>query len=387
MHPSLGSTKQNRGNTMASALISQQLANGKTPVDVALDIFIRIGLTIFLVFACLAILRPFIPLIAWGIIIAVDAYPRFQKTQLALGGRGTLCAILFTVLLLALLVLPMFLLARTMVDGVQTVAAHIKNGTLSVPPPPANLETWPVIGAPLNKMWGAASRDLSAVVPIFAPRIKPAVPWLLSATVGIGFTVLQFALAIVVAGVLLANAKPAYEVTCSLTRRLFGGRGPELQQLMGATIRSVTSGILGVALIQSVLAGLGFLVAGLPGAGLWAVVFLFAAVLQVSVLVLIPAVVYMFAMASVTKAVIFLVWCVFVALIDNFLKPLLLGRGVAVPIAVVFLGAIGGFVAMGIIGLFVGAIMLAIGYRLFLSWLESSGSDQPPAMRESVPAD
>ena len=128
-----------------------------------------------------------------------------------------------------------------------------------------------------------------------------------------------------------------------------------------------------MALIQSVLAGLGFLVAGLPGAGLWAVMFLIAAVLQVGALILIPAVIYMFAISSVTKAVVFLVWCLIVALLDNVLKPILLGRGVAVPIAVVFLGAIGGFVAMGIIGLFVGAIILSTGYKLFLAWLAGGG--------------
>jgi predicted PurR-regulated permease PerM len=221
----------------------------------------------------------------------------------------------------------------------------------------------------LNNLWSLASRDLTAVVRSFAPQIKAVVPALLSASAGIGFTVLQFVLSIVVAGVLLANAQAAYEVTCSLANRIFGEKGPEVQQLIGATIRSVTTGILGVALIQSLLAGLGFLVAGLPGAGLWAVIFLFAAVLQVGVLVLIPAVLYVFAVSSVTKAVIFLVWCLIVALIDNVLKPLLLGRGVAVPIAVVFLGAIGGFVAIGIIGLFVGAIVLSVGYKLFLAWL------------------
>jgi predicted PurR-regulated permease PerM len=146
---------------------------------------------------------------------------------------------------------------------------------------------------------------------------------------------------------------------------------------MGATIRSVTTGILGVAFIQSVLAGLGFLVVGLPGAGLWAVVFLIAAVLQVGVLVLIPAVVYVFAVSSMTKAVIFLIWCAIVGLSDNVLKPILLGRGVAVPIVVVFLGAIGGFVTLGIIGLFIGAIVLSVGYKLFLAWInEGSLADQ-----------
>ena len=214
----------------------------------------------------------------------------------------------------------MVLLAETLVEGAQTLAAHFKDGTLTIPPPPAGVESWPIIGAPLNRVWSLASKDLAEAVRSFAPQIKAALPGLLSASAGIGLTVVQFALSIVVAGVLLAYAQAAYEVSCSLSNRFFGDKGPEFQQLMGATIRSVTNGILGVALIQSVLAGLGFLVAGLPGAGLWAVVFLIAAVLQVGALTLIPAVIYMFTISSVTKAVIFLVWCIFVALVDNVLN-------------------------------------------------------------------
>ena len=183
---------------------------------------------------------------------------------------------------------------------------------------------------------------------------------------------LQLLLSIVVSGVLLANAQAAYKMTRSLANRLFGEKGPEFQELVGSTIRSVTFGIIGVAIIQSAFAAVGFLVVGLPAVGLWAVIFLIAAVLQVGGLILVPAVIYVFATASTTKAVIFLVWCIIVGLMDNVLKPLLLGRGVAVPIAVVFLGAIGGFVAMGIIGLFVGAIVLSVGYKLFLAWLEGT---------------
>jgi len=351
-------------------------AEDGTRIDLALEASIHIGLAILLTTACFLILRPFIPLLAWGIIIAVSAYPGFQKLQLALGGRGVTTAVLLTVLLLALLIVPVVLLAETLVEGVQTLTAHFKSGSLIIPPPPSGVETWPIIGAPLNKLWTLASNDLSQAILSFSSQIKAAVPGLLSVSAGIGLTVLQFALSIVVAGVILANAEAAYKVTCSLCNRFFGDKGPELQQLIGATIRSVTSGIVGVALIQSVLAGIGFLVAGLPGAGLWAVAFLIAAVLQVGALILIPAVIYMFAIASVTKSVIFLVWCLIVAAMDNVLKPLLLGRGVAVPIAVVFLGAIGGFVALGLIGLFVGAIVLSVGYKLFLAWL---GQTSPAA--------
>ena len=351
-------------------MTTQQSISDKTQASVALEASIHVGLAILLTAACLMIVLPFLPLIAWGIIIAVAAYPGFRDLQRWLGGRGGLSATIFTVVLLAVLIVPVVLLAGTLVEGIQTFAARFKAGTLMIPPPPAGVETWPIIGVPLNSLWSRASADLTEAVRSFAPQIKAILPGVFSASAGLGLTILQFALSIIVAGLLLANAEAAYEVTSSLCQRVFGEKGADFQQLMGATIRSVTSGILGVALIQSVLAGLGFLVAGLPGAGLWAAVFLVAAILQAGALVLIPAVIYMFAIASTTKAVIFLVWCVIVAVLDNFLKPLLLGRGVAVPIAVVFLGAIGGFLALGLIGLFVGAVVLSVGYKLFLAWLK-----------------
>jgi predicted PurR-regulated permease PerM len=350
--------------------VISQSKSERAQVNVALEASIHIGLAIILTAACLMIMLPFLPLIAWGIIIAVAAYPGFQRLKGWLGGRGGLTATGFTVVLLTVLIVPVVLLAGTLVGGVQTLLARFKAGTLIIPPPPDGVESWPIIGAPLRNLWGSASTNLTEAVRSFAPQLKAMLPGVFSASAGVGLTVLQFALSIIVAGVLLANADAAYEATCSLCKRIFGDKGPDFQQLMGATIRSVTTGILGVALIQSVLAGLGFLVAGLPGAGLWAVMFLIAAVLQVGAVVLIPAVIYMFAVASATKAIIFLVWCIIVAVLDNLLKPLLLGRGVAVPIAVVFLGAIGGFVALGLIGLFVGAVVLSIGYKLLLAWLE-----------------
>ncbi|HEX8802201.1 MAG TPA: AI-2E family transporter, partial [Terriglobales bacterium] len=286
------------------------------------------------------------------------------------GGRGGLAAVLYSLILLAILIIPVVLLSQSLVEGVHTITAHLKDGTLAIPSPPDSVAGWPIIGPPLYRLWKSASENLSDVVLRFAPQIKSVLPEVLSATAGLGLTVLEFLLSIVVAGVLLANAPAATKTARSMFVRIFDEQGPEYHQLVSSTIRSVTSGILGVALIQTVCASLGFFLAGLPGAGLWAVIFLIAAVLQAGVLVLIPAVIYMFAIASTTKAVIFLIWCIIVALMDNVLKPLLLGRGAAVPMAVVFLGAIGGFVAMGIIGLFVGAIVLSVGYKLFLAWIE-----------------
>jgi len=343
----------------------------------ALAVFIHIGLLVLLAAACLLIMYPFLPLIAWGIIIAIAGYPAYCKLQAVVGGRGRLAAVLFTLLLLALLLLPVVLLTSTVVEGAHSLMAHLKEGTLTIPPPPAGVETWPVIGVPVKNAWSMASSNLTDVLKNFTPQIKGAVTGILSASAGVGLAVLQFVLSILVAGALLANARSGTEATRALANRLFGDKGPEFEQLVGSTIRSVTTGILGVALIQSAFAALGFLVVGLAGAGLWAILFLFAAVLQMGVVVLIPAVIYVFAIASLTKATIFLIWCIIVGLMDNVLKPLLLGRGAAVPIAVVFLGAIGGFLAVGLIGLFVGAIVLSVGYKLFLAWLKGPAAVTP----------
>jgi predicted PurR-regulated permease PerM len=344
--------------------------HSKDHIQRAIEVAIHIGLLALLTAACLLILRPFLPLVAWGIIIAIAVFPAYRKFRRLLGERGTLAAVLGTLLFLAVLIIPVILLAGTTIDGVQNLAAHIKDGTLSVPPPSASVATWPLVGTSVFRTWTMASTNLTELLRSFAPQIRAIVPGLLSATAGLGLTVLQFVLSILLAGFLLTKASSFVAIARSLFNRLFGEQGPEYQELAASTIRSVTNGILGVALIQSVLAGLGFLVAGLPGAGLWTLMFLFAAVLQVGLVVLIPAVIYMFAIASTTKAVLFLLWCAFVGVIDNVLKPLLLGRGVSVPTAVVFLGAIGGFIAMGIIGLFVGAIILSVGYKLFLAWLQ-----------------
>jgi predicted PurR-regulated permease PerM len=288
--------------------------------------------------------------------------------------------------MLTLLIVPLVLLTGSLVDGVHSLTARLREGTPIVPAPPPRIENWPLIGAPLKHAWDLASTNLSAALQTFAPQIKAFIPQLLSASAGIGMAALQWMLSIVLAGVLLANAASGAKIAHSLANRLLGEKGPEFEQLAGSTIRSITTGIVGVAFIQALFASVGFLVAGLPGAGLLAVIFLIAAVVQLGVVVLIPAVIYMFAIASTTKAVIFLGWCVIVGVMDNILKPLLLGRGVAVPMAVVFLGAIGGFIAIGLIGLFVGAILLAVGYKLFLAWMETSTRISPEIVEQNSPA-
>jgi len=177
-------------------------------VNRAVEVSIHVGLVILLVTACLLILRPFIPMVSWGIIIAVAAYPGFLKLQRALGGRGVLAAILFTLVLLAVMIVPAILLGQSLVESAQAVTAKFKAGIAIIPPPPAYIESWPIVGQPLKSLWGLASRDLSEAIRSFTPQIKAALPGMLSASAGFGMTVLQLLLSIVVSGVLLANARP-----------------------------------------------------------------------------------------------------------------------------------------------------------------------------------
>lgn len=349
---------------------------------------IRVGLLGLLAAWCFVIVQPFIVPAVWGVIIAVATYPGYARLEGLLGGRRVLAAGLFTVVALVVLVVPATLLSGTLVEGARALATGLYEGTIRIPPPPEGVAAWPLVGEWLERFWTQASENLGAAAQMIGPQLKVAGTWLLAAAAGMGVGLLQFILALVIAGVLLAHAEPAERAAHAIARRLAGERGADFAELAEATVRSVTRGILGVALIQAMLAGLGFLAVGVPGAGLWALIALLLSVVQVGVFpVVVPVVIYVFSTADTATAIVFLIWSAFVGTIDNVLKPILLGRGVAVPMAVIFLGAIGGFLSSGIIGLFVGSVVLVLGYKLLLAWLyePAPGPTDAPAARPPAP--
>jgi len=339
-------------------------------VSNALEATIRIGTVILLAAWCFAIVKPFIIPIVWGIIIAVAEYPGYLRLRRALGGRGATAAALIAVLGLVLLVAPAVMLSTTLVDSAHGLAKGLQEGTIAVPPPPEAVKEWPVVGDKLDAFWRQASENLAAAIGKIAPQLKAIGSWLLSTAAGAGFGILQFVIAIILAGFLLARSEAGARAAQAIATRLAGEKGADFAMLAEATVRSVTRGILGVALIQSVLAGLGFMAMGIPGAGIWALLCLLLSVIQIGIFpITIPILIYVFSTADMAPAVVFLIWSILVGTLDNILKPVLLGRGVQVPMAVIFVGAIGGFITSGIIGLFVGAVVLVVGYKLFLVWL------------------
>ena len=349
---------------------------------------IRIGLIAVLVLYCFQIVRPFLIPVVWGVIIAVALHPNYLWLQRVLGERRTLAAVLFVVLALVLLVAPTFMLSDTLVTGVTGLARSLSEGKLIIPMPPESIAGWPLIGQPLDKFWRLASVNLGGALVEIEPQLKVLGKWLLSAAAGAGLGILQFILAIIIAGVILHHGESGKRVSYAIARRLAEEHGAGFIDLARATIRSVSRGILGVALLQSILAGLGFLAAGLPAAGLWAFLCLLLSVIQIGIFpITIPAIIYVFATGEPTTAVIFLIWNLMVGSLDNVLKPLLLGRGVNVPMAVIFVGAIGGFLASGIIGLFIGSVILVLGYELLLDWLDLDAGVAPGADAMTVDID
>ncbi len=350
---------------------SNQSSNDKLYVARALEASINIGLVGLILFWCFRIGRPFLETIVWGIIIAVAIHPSYDRLKSALGGRGRLAATLITLLALILLLVPTYMLSESLIGTVQEYSAQLDDGTLRIPPPSESVKSWPVIGESIHKFWSLGSNNLGAALSKMAPQLQKYGIRLLSTAAGAGVGMLMFVVSIIIAGVLLANAAGGHQAAQAFAKRVSGERGAKAVALAGATVRSVALGILGVALIQTLLAGLGFLVVGVPGAGFWALLVLILAVVQLpTIIVLGPIIVYVFSTSSTTIAVVFAIWSILVGISDAFLKPLLMGRGVDVPMLVIFIGAIGGFMASGIIGLFVGAIILALGYKLFLGWLD-----------------
>lgn len=359
--------------------IAQEPGANQDSTTRAIETTIRLTVVALLAWWCFEITRPFFMPIVWGIVIATSVYPAFIHLATAMGGRLRTAAGVITIVGLSILIVPTMLFAESLVSGGQWLSTGLEAGTLVVPPPPESVAGWPVVGASLHQFWSLASSDFEQAVREVGPRLVSVGAGLLSAVAGAGLGVLQFALSIVIAGVLLAGSDSGHRIAQAVATRFAGERGPALADLAANTVRSVAQGILGVALIQSVLLGIGMLIAGIPHAGLWALLCLMFAVIQLpTLLVMLPIIFWEFSVASTTAAVLFTIWTLLAGASDNVLKPMLLGRGLDLPMIVIFVGAIGGFMTTGFIGLFVGAVILALGYKLFMAWLALETQSEPP---------
>jgi predicted PurR-regulated permease PerM len=349
-----------------------------------MEAVVRVGLVLLLTFWCFSILRPFIIPVIWGAILAVAVFPAYRGLTAKLAGRGKPAAVIFVMLGLSVVLVPAMLFTGSLIETGQQLAQQEVIDSVHVPPPPVEVKDWPLVGGSLYELWSQASHSLEPLADKFAPQLRAAAIWLLGATVGTGLAIAQSLLSIIIAGVMLVGASGGEQAATTLSKRIVGASGDRLIQMTAQTIRSVAVGIVGVAIIQAGLIGVGMLAVGVPHAGVWSLLCLILAVLQLPPLLVVgPVIVYMFSQVSTPIAVIFMIWEAAASLSDTFLKPILLGRGVEVPMLVIFLGAIGGFMTSGFIGLFIGAVVLSLGYELARAWVNEQ-VDTPEAAAEGA---
>lgn len=346
-------------------------------VNLAIEIVVKLVLLGLVLFLAFMILKPFIVLVVWAIIIAVTLSPLIAKLEKRFAGkRKTIIWAITLTGVLALLV-PSYMLSDSIIASSQNVAHQLKEGTLVVPPPSDKVAEWPLVGEKLHAFWSGAATNLEQTLQKYQPQLKEYGGKIASAVGGALSAVFQFVVALIIAAVFLSNSEGSVKVYHAISRRLIGEKGVEWAQLSALTVRSVVQGILGIALIQSALSLIGMVVMEVPFAALWAFGVLFLAIIQVPAIVILgPIIAYVFSYADTTPATIFAVYAVVVGASDGFLKPLLLGRGVDIPMLVILLGAIGGMIMSGIIGLFVGAVILALAYKLFVTWLDAEVNEQ-----------
>jgi predicted PurR-regulated permease PerM len=344
-----------------------------------LEALIKAGLILLLVLFCYQVLAPFMALMLWALVLAITLYPAHQRLTARIGNRSGLAATLIVLFGILLLVVPSGFLLSSVADTVTPLISKMQSHSLQIPPPQEQVSSWPVIGPKLYALWQQAASDLPGLLGSVGPELAGFAKKVMGFAASMGGGMFMFLFAFLISGVMMAYGKAGAASMEQIAKRLAGQvRGVSFIRLSNSTIRAVAMGILGVALIQSIAIGLIMMLAGIPLAGIWALLVLVLGIAQLPIaLITLPAILWLWLgtdysplFAGLYSALLFVG-----GLIDNVLKPIMLGRGVEAPMPVVLLGALGGMVSNGILGMFLGATMLALGYQLFMGWVKSQ---QPP---------
>ena len=242
--------------------------------------------------------------------------------------------------------------------------------TLALPAPPRAVKDWPLIGDYVYQFWDLASTNLKGAVAKIVPYLKPVGTSLLGIAADAGTGILKFFAGIIVAGFLFAPAPSIVDAVKKFLRRLVPDRGEEFANLAGATIRAVSRGVIGISVLQALLAGIGLMIAGVPGASLITSAVLIFGIIQIGpTIILVPVVIWSWTAMEPGTALLFTAYMVPVNLLDNVLKPIVMGRGLKTPTLVILIGLLGGTLAYGITGLFLGPIVLAVIWELLVAWI------------------
>lgn len=338
---------------------------------------IRLSALALLLFWAVILIRPFIVIGVWSIVLAVALYPLFKWVSNRLGGSPKLAAILITFCGLLIIVGPVTWLVLALVEGLRLLAAQLEAGGFAIPAPPSGVKLWPFVGVRLYEFWDLAATNFKAAAREIIPQLKPLGSGLLEMAASAGTGILQFFVSVIVAGFLFIWGPGLITTVKALSRRMDSSRGEKFLELTGSTIRAISRGVIGVSLLQSLLAGIGLLAANVPVAGLITLSVLILGILQIGPsIVLVPVIIWSWLTMDTTVAILLTAYLIPVNLMDNILRPIAMSRGLSTPMPVILLGAIGGMLAHGLVGLFLGPVVLGVVWELLVAWAgDEAGSD------------
>ncbi len=341
------------------------------------ELTIKLGVLGLLLYWAFILVSPFITIAAWSVVLTVALYPVYDWMVIRFGGRRRLAAALLTFFSLLIVIGPATWLVLGLIDSLRTLSTELDLSAVSVPPPANSVKTWPLIGEAVYQFWDLASTNLQAALVKIAPQLKPLGGNLLRMAADAGGGMIKLIAAIVVSGFLFAPAPQLIAALRQFSRKLASGRGEHFVALAGATIRNVSRGVVGISMLQALLAGVGFSVAGIPGASLMTSAVLILGMIQVGPTVLIvPVIIWCWMSKDTTTALLFTVYMIPVSLLDNVLRPIVMARGLATPMIVIAVGVIGGALSFGITGLFLGPITLAVIWELLAAWINQSNGGE-----------
>ena len=352
-----------------------------------LDIFIRAGVVLGLVLLCHHFFAPFMTMMLWALILSVTLYPLHQMLANRLGGKQGRAATLIVLLGVGLIVTPTVMLGSSFGDSIHHVINGVKDNTLAIPAPPQSVADFPIVGKKAHAAWSQAHSNLPAFVKSLQPKVGELASKALGIVASLGGGILMFLFSFIIAGIMMAFGESGTRAMLATFQRVAGvARGTEFTVLATSTVRAVAAGIIGIACMQALLIGVALLIAGVPFAGVLAVIVLVLGIVQVpAAIVTLPVIAWIWLGGDyeTTPAIAYTVLLMIAGSADNVLKPLVLGRGVDAPMPVILLGALGGMATDGILGMFVGAVTLAVGYQIFMAWV----ADNPELRRQQAAGD
>ena len=355
------------------------MAGAPRPYDVA-RITLGVACLSAMLVGTLWILRPFIAAMIWAATIVVATWPIMMRLEAWAGGRRAVAAAVMSAGLLLGFIVPLgAAVAVLIINGDKILAWVTSVASMHVPPPPEWVANLPLVGHTLDQRWRevlSAPTDLASTL---APYARLMAAWALGLVGGVAALAIDLLLIMAIAAYLYARGDDAADFLSRFAHRIAGERGPRAVALAGGAVRGVAMGVIVTAVVQALLAGLGLVVVGIPFAAILTVVAVFLAIAQIGVMpVLGPAVIWLYWTGFYGWATALLVWTLFVVSFDNVMRPILIRRGADLPLPLIFAGVLGGIIGFGVIGLFIGPVLLAVTYTLLSDWIESGEPEAAP---------